>query len=283
MIYQEDKIRNIMNNVLVLGGSGFVGSYLTKYFAQKEYRVSWVARNSGDYHIDFRSKVDYEAMFGENRFDWVICAINSYSNNLGESITNNVVSVANVLDCFEGKCSHIIFISSLSAEPENADGSVYAKTKYLAEEVVRYKSVQMKSMVSILRFSQIFDRQGAARNSQKGLYYFVDSIKNLQPITLYVQEEQKRSFMPIEVLCGVVEFALKNKIVGEHVATINPYLTLSELVDTLRDGTDYPDEFITKDITRKALAYHIPQPSKDLLDFLSCYESSSYLKRLVVK
>lgn len=270
-----------MDNVLIIGGSGFVGSYLVQHFKDSGYNVSWTGRNKGDYLVDFSVKNSYESVFGDATFDLVVCALNSYSTSLGDAISTNVAGVANILACFNGKCKHLIFISSLFADITNAHGSVYAFSKMLAEQVIQFQADIISSKTTILEFGQIFDCEGNARKSQKGLYYFVDSIKENKPITLFVKNEMKRTYMPIEVLCKLVEYVFVKGTCGKHVATIEPNLTLSELVEVLSRGSNYVETLVTKDSQKEAISYFIPKQSNELQPFLDGFNSRIYLEKLM--
>lgn len=271
-----------MKKVLIIGGSGFVGRYLAEYFRQIGYCVKWTARTSGDYHIDFSQKVNFESVFGTEEFDLVVSTLNSYTDDIAEAIRTNVEGAVNIINCFNQHTHHIIFISSIFALHENSNSSVYAFSKWMAESAILYLLEKVQTPITILRFSQIFDQNGRAKESQKGLYYFVDAIKEKRPICLFAKHEHLRSFMPIEVLCRIVDFAFTNKIYGQHSVLVKPYLSLLALVNTLAEQKEYSQNLITLDSSKDALSYYIPSSSSSFEEVVNKIDVRTYLKTLVL-
>jgi nucleoside-diphosphate-sugar epimerase len=267
--------------VLILGGNGFVGSYLKDYFLIQADDVRTSSRTSGDFGIDFTQKQDYFKIFGNKSFDLVISCITSYSDDIDVALRGNVISNANIIDCFSENCGMLIFISSVSALPQNSLTNAYAITKHMEDSMIAYLSRRTSQKICVLRFCQIFDKARKAANSQKGLYFFVDSIKNNKSIIIFDKNSTPRSFIPVEVLCEIVGYAAQKEITGFHNIVLNPHLSFIDLFKVLSSNAGYDDNLLIIDKEKEAQGYYIPPSSEVFKEKTQDVDVTTYLINLI--
>lgn len=266
-------------NILILGATGFVGQYLSEYL-KSIGNVYTLSRNSGDFQVDLSKSIDYCRTFGDLKFEVVINCATSYSPDPHESFLGNCVIAANILNCFKEHNCQIIFISSVSAMNENKKQSVYNYSKYLAEQTIQFNNYFLNERIAILRFGQIFDKARKAIYSQKGLYFFVDSINNGNPIKIFSGSENKRSYMPIDVLCDCVKLSINKELTGTFNIIAEPLISIDELVVLLENEAGVKMK-ILKDNSRHTISYFIPECSEPFFSHLKKIDVTKYLKHLI--
>lgn len=140
-----------MKKVLIIGGTGGLGSQLAKSLTHK-YEV----RAIGSKDLDIRSKSACESFFESNQFDVVInlAGANSdgFIHKLTEDQVDNLVSVnitgsINVVSaCLKSmrknKFGRIILISSVLAEKNVMGTSIYSSCKAFLDKLVKNISVE---------------------------------------------------------------------------------------------------------------------------------------------
>ena len=267
--------------VLIIGSSGFVGSYLYSFFSSIDADVFSCSRKGCDYNVDFCNPVVYGDVFGSVRFDLVICCINSYSTDMLTSIQSNVLAVQNVLECFSNEESHLVIVSSISALPENANNTAYNTSKRMAECIIEYHQKRDKHQITTIRFSQLFDIEGRARGSQAGLYYYVDMINARKPINYYAKNDTKRSFFPVYRIGDIVMLVYNKHITGFHNIILNDSFTNGELLDLLTSNCDYDKSLICRNNDKEAISYHIPSPSDKFDEIIMGINVKNELKKLI--
>ena len=171
-------------NILILGGNGFLGSYLAE-FLKPHYRVDLTSTQGGPAYLQFDVL--------KNKFsilDKYECVVNCMVSNQTDGDKNfnvNVKGTRSILEHLQNNKCHYINISSVFATPENFKENNYSLTKHLTDEVVKSFEGRLLLKLTTLRFSQIYDAVGKARKSQAGLFYFAEKIKNQEALTSSVK------------------------------------------------------------------------------------------------
>lgn len=196
-------------NILLLGGTGILGTNLRKGLGQK-------------FRIDFTySKYNFEGgtkyCAGEDRinklvklkYDMIIYNINPLELQYSEAL----FSIQDTVNYCEENNVHLVFISSVSALPQNKLLNSYNLKKAISEDIIL---TEMKSKnFTIVRFTQLFDSEGLGKKSQPGLYYLLDSVKHNKPIQIFLNyEDCIRNYTPIEVAVNFIELIILNNFKG---------------------------------------------------------------------
>jgi nucleoside-diphosphate-sugar epimerase len=181
-------------NILVTGGSGFIGTTVIEKLSGKNHNIKCVSKdllNSKELeklnveiiNNDLNNGIDWETILPDTDIIYHIAGITRAKNNK-EFYDGNYRATQNLIDACLNHCNRLkrfVYISSLSAvgpslddQPVNEETvyhpvSEYGKSKMLAElEVLR---VREKIPVTIIRPSAVYGPR------EKDMYMYMKSIK----------------------------------------------------------------------------------------------------------
>ena len=113
-----------MTNIIVLGGSGFVGKSLLQKLESKKFKVKVMVNSSKiknkfkKFHGDILDKKTFENQIKNG--DIIINLVGQYNDNISNFIDLNIKGGLNLLESCKGKKNiKIILISSIDAYGEN--------------------------------------------------------------------------------------------------------------------------------------------------------------------
>lgn len=224
-------------NILVTGGTGFVGSNIVNYFINKtNYNIIVIDRTlkknnqfDGVTYIEFDLKdhLNMSKLLSQYEFDYIFhqgAIVNTkYDNDdiydINTNAINSVIELANKSD------AKVVYASSCAVYGNttipNKVGlqecplNKYAKSKYLQDNIVlNYLNNNGRIPITGLRYSNIYGYGEFHKGDMSSMIYQVNSkIKNNEKIKLFEYGEQKRDFIYID---DVVEYnissAYSNKV-----------------------------------------------------------------------
>lgn len=157
-----------MNNILIIGSRGQLGSEVTTYFRNKKKKVIGLditkPLHKDDIKTDIKKK-DFLNSININKIKFIIylAALNGVKqcdDNPKECIDTNVTSLINFFESIKSKKNKKIFIAS-SGECEYYDdktkiNNLYGYSKYISEKIGEYYSKRYKLDITFARFSTIY-------------------------------------------------------------------------------------------------------------------------------
>lgn len=258
-----------MNNILVVGGSGFVGSGLVKHLLSKNLKVFVYIHNSfgfleGLENTNLKYIKDFEELFLENIKISTIyhCAsklpssIQTYEEFYKSNVelTLKIIDIAKKLNAkqfiylstgsvFSKPEENIVFNEHITPNPT----SYYGLTKYISEKLLFIEFAKTDIQVSIVRFPSIF-----GKNDSEGIVkLFFHSTKNNEDIELYSKGERYRNLIyldsVVDILYKVYENIDKLSEYEIFMAGSSDSLKLIEIANKIKELTNSTSSIVLVD------------------------------------
>lgn len=269
--------------ILITGGSGFIGSHLTKFHLAKNDQVTVI-----DNYVT-GSKKNLESEINNKNLKIIEADITDYNfsnlptfdviydlaspaspvdfHNLSiEILKTNSVGLINVLDFFIKSNSKTFVFSSTSEvygdplehpQKESYFGNVnpvglrscYDEGKRFAEALMM---AYQRRFNRDIRIARIFNTYGPfmKRNDGRVVSNFVNQTINDQPLTVYGDGTQTRSLCYVsDMVEGLYALATTSNISGEIINIGNPVeKTIIEIADIIKKLTQSQSEIVFKSI-----------------------------------
>tara|TARA_B110000971_G_C20036644_1_gene514668 strand:- start:2169 stop:3056 length:888 start_codon:yes stop_codon:yes gene_type:complete len=172
--------------VLVIGGSGFLGSHVADELLSRGYVVSiydqkkslWKQKGQNFFLGKLNDTKKLDNLIKKNNIVYNFAGIadlNQGSKKPLESINENIYATAKIVEsCIKYKITRFIYSSTIYVYSEK--GSFYKCSKQAAESYIEEYSKKFNMKFTILRFGSLY---GPRSNYQNGLYKIVyDYLKN---------------------------------------------------------------------------------------------------------
>ncbi|MBE3605364.1 NAD-dependent epimerase/dehydratase [Campylobacter sp. RM13119] len=201
--------------ILITGSTGFLGSYLLKSFAKKDYEVIALKRStSNTYRIsDYLSsikiydtdKTDLLDIFENHKIDIVVNTVTNYgrSDSKPSSITStNLLFGLNLLEISVGKIKAFINTDTLLDRNINA----YSLSKAQLVDWMQFLSNKSTKIINI----KIEHMYGPLDDENKFIYWLINQLKrNIEKINL-TSGIQKRDFIYVDDVVNAYEAIIEN-------------------------------------------------------------------------
>ena len=223
-------------NVLVTGGSGFIGRNIVKVLKEQGNEVGSLdikEKNSvADYHItcDIRNRHMVEKALKGIDHVFHLAAVTSppeFENLTGEGYEVNVIGTYNVLEASaKNNVKRVILASSSSIYGDIKRAAVetllpetysnfYPMTKRINEMTARLISEYDLETISL----RYFNTYGVGENSKGDyssvIWKFMDAIRNSKKPTIFGDGRQSRDFIYVDDTARASVLAMKNGAPGE--------------------------------------------------------------------
>ena len=222
-----------MRNVLLLGGSGFLGNALLSKLSEENFKLKTmihltkIPKSISSFQGNILKKKSLEKKI-ENR-DIVINLVGQYHGNLSKFIDLNIKGGLNLLESsLKKKNVRIILISTINVYGENLKKpskesddllpqNSYGLIKKLIEKMYQNYALQFGLNITILRLSNLY-----GPNKKIGFIgNIINSIKKNHKIILNHNGTQYRDFVYVDdVVDGIINAIKKNKK-GFHLYNIS--------------------------------------------------------------
>lgn len=217
--------------VLILGGKGFIGHNLTKYLEEKGFDVTSTSSQGLD--ITNADKLN-EAVLG---YDAVVnlvglSGVTATQKKPGDTVTVNTIGQLNLLEAVRNNnpICKVVFLSSrleygkvdslpIDNNSRLVPNTIYGISKFMAAKysTLYHKLYGIKTIT--LRVSNPFGPQEKWGNSNYNIInYFINSVLEKKPITLFGEGDQKRDYLYVDDLCEAIYLSLiKDEAVGKTI------------------------------------------------------------------
>ena len=203
--------------VLVLGGSGFVGSYIRDELARDHDVETTSSTGASATHAFDVLRLDREAalLLGDG-FDVIVNCIVRRRGSLEDLFAVNVRGTVDVMAVAADLPIHVVQVSSILATEANRHLSDYSLTKFVADEVLVRRSAGAACRLAVLRFGQVFDSAGRSRDSQPGLHRWATQLRAGEPVDVFAGGTARRSYIDAGSAARAVRHAIEHGLTGVH-------------------------------------------------------------------
>lgn len=255
-------MKNI-ENVLITGGAGFIGSHAVDLLIDKGYNVFVVDNLSSGFNSNLNSKAtfynldinspDLENVFKENKIDYVFhfaaqASVSYSTQNPTGDATENILGSINVLK-FSKKYGVKKFIISSTAAvygvpeylPVDEIHNTVCLSFYGLSKLTMEKYTQLFGIDYIIfRFANVYGPRQSAHGEAGVVAIFADKMKNDQGITIDGDGEQTRDFVYVSDIAKVCLNAIQGNIKNEIInVSTNKAISINKLFDIMADKFNY--------------------------------------------
>jgi ADP-L-glycero-D-manno-heptose 6-epimerase len=258
-----------VQNLVVTGGAGFVGSNLTLALQEKfpEARLTVIDdfrsgdfKNLAGYRGDFVAQnlatLDWNEQFGGQKFDAIfhLASITDTTNHdQFEQVHDNVESFRRILDFARPTKTRVVYASSAATygsatEASVESNSVYAFSKVIMDNVATRAVAELPNWIIVgLRYFNVYGPREAHKGVPASMVYHLSrQMKAGQRPRIFKHGEQKRDFVYVkDVVEGSIR-ALDAQGSGIYNLGSGQARSFNELVDVLNKclGTNFPPDYI---------------------------------------
>ena len=212
----------MLRNVLVTGGSGFIGSHVVDALVKKKYNVTIIDLNSPK-RKDVKfvkgsilNKKLIQFLLKKNKLVFHLAAvsdINKVKNIPTSTISTNILGTSCLLEgARKSKVERFVFASTYYSY--GSAGNLYTTSKTASELIIKNYNLLFGLKYTILRYPTAY---GPRNRNVDAISIFVDrAIKN-KNLIIHGNGKQKRNYLYVEDLGEGSTIALNKKLVNKTV------------------------------------------------------------------
>ncbi len=227
--------------ILIIGGSGFIGSHVADEFKKAKKDVTILDKKKPDnisgsqkyLNIDIRNNLKIQKILKNYNSIYYfadIADINESKKNYMKTINHNILTLSNILaECVNSKIKKFIYASSLYVFSES--GSFYRASKQCAEILIKEFSKIGKFEYRFLRYGSIY---GERAQSWNGISNFINQIKKKSEVTYQGTGKEIRYYIHVKDAAKLTLESHDNKIKEKSVSIFGDKpVTVDQLFDLL--------------------------------------------------
>jgi UDP-glucose 4-epimerase len=288
-------------NVIVTGGTGFVGTNLIKRLLKDGYKVvsldnysTGLKENEQDgcqyFDVDLCEVKDYSLFMSNVDVIYHIGALARIQPSLTRPIhhiKNNVDSTLNVLEFARNEKIPVVYAGS-SSKHHGLYGSPYAWSKWMGEEICKLYNQCYDVPMAICRFYNVY----GPHQLEDGPYctvvgVFQNQVRDNQSLTITSDGEQRRDFTHVDdIVDGLIKCG--DGLLGEGSSVVNGEefelgrgvnFSINEVADMF--GEDYPREYLPLRKGEYDKTLCTDTKAKELLGWNPTRNLNDYMKEFV--
>tara|TARA_Y100000389_G_C17453848_1_gene516690 strand:+ start:1969 stop:2865 length:897 start_codon:yes stop_codon:yes gene_type:complete len=204
--------------VLIIGGSGFLGSHVADILSEKKYEVTiidtnksrWIKKEQKFIKGDILNPEKFLHILKKNQYVYNFAAVSDITeanDDAEKTVKINILGLVKLLSlCVKAKVKQYFHASTIYVS--GSHGGFYKSSKLSAESYVK-EFYKLKGLnYSILRFGTLY---GPRSSSSNGLYSIVEKSLKKKKIIYSGNPESMRDYIHIVDAAKVCEKAIRNK------------------------------------------------------------------------
>ena len=228
-------------NILIIGGSGFLGSHVSDEFSKKNYKVTIVDKKKSKYinknqkfiNLDLKNikRLSEEI----KKFDIIyyfadIADIQESKKNYMSTVNQNLIILTEILKLIvNSKVKNFVYASSLYVFSEA--GSFYRATKQCAEILIKEFSKVGNFSYKFVRYGSLYGERAQEWN---GISKFISQIKVKGTVTYQGNGKEVRDYVHVKDAAKLSVKIIEDKIHENAVSILGQKsITVDQLFDLL--------------------------------------------------
>ena len=228
-------------NILIIGGSGFLGSHVSDEFSKKNYKVTivdkkkskYISKNQKFINLDLKNikRLSEEI----KKFDIIyyfadIADIQESKKNYMSTINQNLIILTEILKLIvNSKVKNFVYASSLYVFSEA--GSFYRATKQCAEILIKEFSKVGNFSYKFVRYGSLYGERAQEWN---GISKFISQIKVKGAVTYQGNGKEVRDYVHVKDAAKLSVKIIEDKIHENAVSILGQKsITVDQLFDLL--------------------------------------------------
>lgn len=232
-----------MKNILVFGGSGFLGSHVCDKLIESDYKVTVFDKSESNYLNENINMVigdilsEKEVQEAVNKSDIVfnfagLADIDAAQDYPLATIKYNILGNAIILEaCRKKEVERFIFSSSIYVYSNS--GGFYRCSKQACEQYIESYHQTYGLEYTILRYGSLYGPRSDMRN---GIYRFIDQALKNNKMIFSGKPESKREFIHVEDAAESSVKILDQEYANQHIILSgNQSYTINELLKMINE------------------------------------------------
>lgn len=235
-----------MSNILVFGGSGFLGSHVADCLTKIKHNVTIFDIKKSKYLKKNQKMIigntlsDNDIKKALKNIDYVynfsgISDIDEVKKDPVEGVKQNILSNTVILNlCRSTKIKRYIFGSSIYVHSKS--GNFYKSTKLACESIIESFQEVYGLNYTILRYGSIY---GTRSDNRNGIYKFIDQAIKNKKIIFDGMPDALREYIHVEDASTMSADILNKKFINKHVIiTGNQSIKIRDLITMIKNIID---------------------------------------------
>jgi len=232
-----------MSKVLVIGGSGFLGSHVADCLIENNHKVTIFDKSSNLYFNDKQKFIKGDTLSSSDLSKAIkgndivynfsgISEIDEVKKNPIEGVKQNILSNVMILDlCKKYKIKRYIFGSSIYVHSNS--GNFYKSTKIACESLIESYEEVYGLNYTILRYGSIY---GLRSDNRNGIYNFIFQAIKDKKINFNGKSDALREYIHVLDASRISVEILNKKYTNKHIIlTGNQSTKIKDLITMIKN------------------------------------------------
>ena len=232
-----------MKNVVVFGGSGFLGSHVCDKLMESGYNVTVFDKKESEF-IKGKHNFIIGDILSEEKVEKVVKNANIVFNFAGladidvaktnpiATVRYNILGNTIILEaCRKAGVDRFVYASSVYVY--SSSGGFYRCSKQACEQYIENYQTMYNLDYTILRYGSLY---GPRSDSHNGIYRFIQQALSEKKMVFIGKADSKREFIHVKDAAESSVEILKPKYANQHIILSgNQSLTINELLKTIKE------------------------------------------------